>query len=76
MDRADQERREQAWRAFHKWERSQPVPERPLGDLLAWLEEALRIARRAGALEEESPEEKATRIARLRHALAAIRPST
>jgi hypothetical protein len=76
MGRAEYEQRAQAWAAFHEWERSHPPEVGSFGELVSWLDEALGLARRAGALVEEDPEHKATRIARLRVALAAIRPPT
>lgn len=76
MERTDFERREEAWAAFHEWERKRLPTNRSLAELLAWLDEALRVARRAGHLTEETPDEKAARWARVREALASIRTLT
>lgn len=73
MERPEFERRERAWEAFHAWEASVPTPEWSIDQLLVWLQRSLSIARSRGDLIEESPEDKAKRLARLREALAMVR---
>lgn len=75
MKQSEFELREQGWREFHAWERSQPPTDRPFAELLTWLARSLEEARSRGDLVEEPAEEKAARVTRLKEALGAVRTS-
>lgn len=66
-------RRREAWEFFREWESSLPAEERSFTDLVAWLGNALALARAAGDLVEEPIERKAERLARDRRKLSVLR---
>lgn len=65
--------RTQGWEMYEAWRRGERPVEVSLDQTLAWLSQALEVARAHGPIPEPSLEEKARRIRRLHEALRAIR---
>ncbi|MHC4472503.1 MAG: hypothetical protein ACYTDY_03965 [Planctomycetota bacterium] len=65
--------REKAWRRFSLW--TPPLSERERATRLRWLEDALRLARERGGLDDEPVDSQSLRARRqrVREALARIR---
>jgi len=68
------EKRRRQWEVVDAWARSQPIEERPLEQLLEWVDQMLELAQSFdGGVAEPSVEETIEHHMAVLHALAAIR---